>query len=71
MTPKTPEIKAIWVTVADKHKKFHEYGKLVRDAVMRSDYTLAEKHYREAEEASKELLGIFKQMKDVAGAKIN
>ena len=48
-----------------------ECGKLVRDAVMRSDYTLAEKHYREAEEASKELLGIFKQMKDVAGAKIN
>lgn len=71
MTPKTPEIKAIWVTVADKHKKFHECGKLVRDAVMRSDYTLAEKHYREAEEASEELLGIFKQMKDVAGAKIN
>lgn len=66
MTPKTPEIKAIWVTVADKHKKFHEYGKLVKDAVIREDFATAERHYRDAEEASKELLGIFKQMKDIA-----
>lgn len=66
MTPKTPEIREIWVTVADKHKKFHEYGKLVKDAIAREDIATAQKHYREAEEASKELLGKFKQMKDVA-----
>lgn len=66
MTPKTPEIKAVWVTVADKHKRFHEYGRLVKDAVIREDFAMAEKHYREAEEASKELLDIFKQMKDIA-----
>lgn len=66
MTPKTPEIREIWVTVADKHKKFHEYGKLVKDAVERGDFATAQKHYQEAEETSKELLGKFKQMKEVA-----
>ena len=66
MTPKTPEIREIWVTVADKHKKFHEYGKHVKDAILRDDLGTAERHYREAEEASKELLGVFKKMKDIA-----
>lgn len=66
MTPKTPEIREVWVTVADKHKKFHEYGKHVKDAILRDDLATAERHYREAEEASKELLGVFKKMKDIA-----
>lgn len=66
MTPKTPEIREIWVAVADKHKRFHEYGKHVKDAIARGDLSTAERHYREAEAASKELLGLFKQMKDIA-----
>lgn len=70
MTPKTPEIRAIWETVADKHKKFHEYGKLVKDAIVREDMAAAQKCYREAEEISKELLGKFEQMKEVALRKL-
>ncbi len=66
MTPKTPELREIWIQVDAKHKKFHEYGKHVRDAIVKDDISTAERHYREAEEASKELLGMFKKMKDIA-----
>lgn len=66
MTPKTPEIKEIWVTVEAKHKKLHEYGKHVKDAIAQGDLSTAERHYREAEDASKELIDLFKQMKDIA-----
>lgn len=70
MTPKTPEIREIWVKVAEKHKKFHEYGKYVKDAIIKEDFGTAEKYYREAEEASKELLGFFEEMKQVAQHKM-
>ncbi len=66
MTPKTPELREIWMQVDAKHKKFHEYGKHVRDAIVKDDISTAERHYREAEEASKELLGMFRKMKDIA-----
>ena len=70
MTPKTPEIREIWETVADKHKKFHECGKLVKEAIVREDMAAAQKCYQEAEEISKELLGKFEKMKEVALQKL-
>ena len=66
MTPKTPEIRTIWVSVEGMHKKFHEYGKNVKDAIQSGDMAAAEKYYREAESVSKDLLGKFKQMKEIA-----
>ena len=66
MTPKTPEIKAVWTTVEGMHKKFHEYGKHVKDAIEKGDTATAEKYYRDAENTSKELLGKFRQMKEIA-----
>lgn len=66
MTPKTPEIREVWITVADKHKKFHEYGKLVKEAILKEDFDTAQRKYQEAEEASKELLGKFEKMKNIA-----
>ena len=66
MTPKTPEIRTVWVTVEAMHKKFHDYGKHVRDAIEKGDITTAEKYYRDAENTSKELLGKFRQMKEIA-----
>ena len=52
MTPKTPEIKAVWTTVEGMHKKFHEYGKHVKDAIEKGDTATAEKYYRDAENTS-------------------
>lgn len=69
MTPKTPEILEIWQGVDAKHKKFHEYGRQVREAIMNENYELAEKKYQEAEEFSKVLLAEFEEMKRIAASK--
>ena len=66
MTPKTPEIRQIWVALEGKHKKFHEFGKAVRSAIMDGNFSLASQKYKEAESYSKELLGDFKAMKSIA-----
>ncbi|MBE5883903.1 MAG: hypothetical protein E7291_05755 [Lachnospiraceae bacterium] len=67
--PRTPEIQEIWIPLADKHKKFHEYGKHVLEAIINEDYRQAEKYYKEAEEASKVLLGDFEKMRAIASQK--
>lgn len=69
MTPKTPEIREIWVGVAEKHKKFHEFGKAVMQAIMKEDFITAEKKYREAEDYSKVLLNDLEAMKKIATEK--
>ena len=66
MTPKTPEIREIWVKIESQHKKFHECGKYVEDALRKEDYTAAQKYYQEAEIISRELLAKFKEMEDIA-----
>jgi len=66
MTPKQPEVKAIWVTVESKHKKFHSYAKEVVQAIMQENFTEAERHYKEAAEYSKELISDFENMKRIA-----
>ncbi len=66
MTPKTPEIRAIWKEVEMKHKKFHEFGRAVKDAIMNENYGVAEQKYREAENYSKDLIAEFRKMKDIA-----
>ena len=69
MTPKTPELRDIWVKLEAKHKKFHECGKYVKDAILKEDYDTAQKRYREAEDISKDLLAEFKKMEDIAISK--
>ena len=66
MTPKTPEIKEVWMPLAEKHKKFHGYGKEVLNALMRGDYTAAQKAYEEADSYSYELISDLKRMKEIA-----
>ena len=66
MTPKTPEIRAIWTQVESKHKKFHEYGSEVRKLIMNQDYSAAKQKYTEAANYSKELLADFEEMKKIA-----
>ena len=69
MTPKTPELREIWVKVEAKHNKFHECGKYVKDAIMKEDYDTAQKRYNEAEDISRDLLAEFKKMEDIALSK--
>lgn len=69
MTPKTPEIREIWIKLEDKHKTFHNYGKQVQQCIMNEDFSGAEKYYNEAEQYSKELLGDFQKMKNIALSK--
>jgi len=69
MTPKTPEIREIWLKLDEKHKKFHNFGKEVKQCIMREDFAGAQKHYKEAEQYSKELIGDFEKMKSIAASK--
>ena len=69
MTPKTPEIRKVWEGVAEKHKKFHEFGKSVIQAIMKEDFTTAERKCLEAEEYSKVLIHDLQEMKDIAAQK--
>lgn len=69
MTPKTPEIRPIWMPLAEKHKKFHGYGKEVLEALKREDYAAAQRACEEAERYSHELISDLKQMKEIAESK--
>lgn len=69
MTPKTPEIKEVWMKLEAKHNKFHAFGKDVRNAVMSGDMATAQRIYREAETYSKELIADFEAMKKIALSK--
>ena len=69
MTPKTPEIREIWEKIESKHNKFHNYGKDVRDAILKEDFDLATRYYRDAEAFSKELISDFEKMRNIAAKK--
>ena len=69
MTPKTPELKEIWVSLEAKHVKFHGYGKNVMDALMKNDVATARKLYEDADRYSEELINDLKQLKAIADAK--
>lgn len=69
MTPKTPEIREIWMELEGKHKKFHEYGKEVKKCILAEDYASAEKYYEEARQYSEKLISEFESMKNIALSK--
>ncbi len=69
MTPKTPEIREIWIGVEEKHKKLHSYGNDVKKALFNEEYEKAEQYCREAEEYSKKLIADFEKMKAIAKSK--
>lgn len=66
MTPKTPEIREIWLLLDEKHKKFHNYGKEVKQCILQEDFAGAERFYKDAEQYSRELIGDFQKMKNIA-----
>ena len=69
MTPKTPEIREIWLGVEEKHKKLHSYGNDVKKALFDEEYEKAEKYCKEAEEYSRNLIADFEKMKEIAKSK--
>lgn len=69
MTPKTPEILTIWNGIGEKHKRFHNYGAGVINALNNGDYGQAEQVYREAEMYSKELIADLEKMSQIAERK--
>ena len=66
MTPKTPEINKVWMPVAEKHQKLHDYGNHVLKALMDEDYEKAQKYCNEAKDYSKVLLADLEEMKKIA-----
>lgn len=62
MSPRNKAIAEIWSRIADKHRRFHSYGKSVIEAVKRGDTAKAGKEYEGAERLSKELLADFHQI---------
>ncbi|MGN0170456.1 MAG: methyl-accepting chemotaxis protein [Lachnospiraceae bacterium] len=63
MSPRNDRMKPLWDGLEAKHRKFHGFGKEVRDALFAEDYTKAEQIYSEAEEYSKVLLADLEQIK--------
>lgn len=57
--PVNDEVLPIWNALREKHSQFHEYGKLVVDALSAGDYEKAENVYAEAENFSRELMADF------------
>ncbi len=62
ITPKNPELIAIWKPMEQKHKKFHSFGSDAIKAIFAEDYDKANRIYHEAELASKELISDMKNL---------
>ena len=57
-----------WNGLAEKHRRFHGYGKNVIVAIKNQDYGKAESEYRSAVKLSEDLLSDFKKIVDNAEA---
>lgn len=66
MMPQIPGIKPIWDALGEKHRKFHQYGAGVMNALGSQDYSGAERVYREAENYSRELISDMQRMVQIA-----
>ena len=66
LTPQIPEILPIWKALGDKHKRFHQFGAEVIQALNNEQYTRAEQIYRDAEGYSGGLLQDLQKIYDYA-----
>ena len=67
ITPKNPELLAIWKPMEAKHKKFHSFGTDAINAIFNEDYAKAESIYKEAEHYSEDLISDMKKLLVVLG----
>lgn len=62
ITPKNPELLAIWKPMEAKHKKFHSFGTDAIKAIFNEDYAKATCIYKEAEKYSEDLISDMKKL---------
>ena len=62
LTPKNPEILPIWNALGEKHKRFHQYGADVIQAINSQQYGLAEQLCNEAQQYSTGLIADMEKM---------
>lgn len=60
--PRIPTIMPIWAALEMKHRRFHQYGSAVIQALKNGAYPEAEKLYQEVEDYSKELIADLQQI---------
>lgn len=60
--PRIPTIMPIWAALEIKHRRFHQYGSAVIQALKNGAYPEAEKLYQEVEDYSKELIADLQQI---------
>lgn len=68
-TPQEPQIRKIWDALEAKHKKFHDFGAVVKRTVFDGDYDAARKSYEQARQYSEELISDLEKMKKIAEGK--
>ena len=62
MTPVNKAVTGIWKGLAEKHRRFHGYGKKVMEAIDRQDFEEAGKQYADACKLSQELIADFNEI---------
>ena len=62
ITPKNPDLLAVWKPMEEKHRKFHNFGGDVVKALFNEDYSRADSIYREAEKYSQDLISDMKKL---------
>ena len=68
MNPRNKMISPLWSGLAEKHRRFHGYGKNVIVAIKNQDYARADNEYRSAVKLSEELISDFKKIVENAEA---
>ncbi len=61
--PRYRQIQTTWEALGPKHKKFHDFGSQIIQALFNGEYDRADKLYQEAEDYSKELIHDLQEMK--------
>lgn len=67
MIPPIPEVRPIWDALGEKHKKFHQFGASVINAINCGNYAEAERIYQDAEQYSKGLIADMQQILQLTG----
>ena len=62
MNPRNGMIAPLWKGLADKHRRFHNYGKSAINAINNHDYAKAENEYDQAKKLSEELISDFREI---------
>ncbi len=65
ITPKNPELVAIWKPMEEKHRKFHSFGADAIKAIFNEDYTKAQNIYKDAEHYSEDLISDMRKLLDI------